>query len=110
MLNSNFPQSRVLSKFAAARSGLVNFPKCMVRRLNAREKFSERKSASMYPAFGWRFVLLALMRYAACLSLETPRPFEAQLENRFQARRCDCSFIFTRPVQTLGGELVVGRG
>jgi hypothetical protein len=30
-----------------------------------------------------------------------------QLENRFQARRCDCSFIFTRPVQTLGGDLLL---
>ena len=27
---------------------------------------------------------------------------KAQSENRFQARRCDCSFIFTGPVQTLG--------
>jgi hypothetical protein len=35
-----------------------------------------RKSALMYPAYWWRFVLLASMRYAACLSLETPRPLE----------------------------------
>jgi hypothetical protein len=61
----------------------------------------------MYPAFGWRFRLLALMRYAACLSLETPRPHRAHSANRFQARRFDCSFIFTRPLQTLVGELEV---
>ena len=35
-----------------------------------------RRSALMYPAYWWRFVLLASMRYAACLSLETPRPLE----------------------------------
>jgi hypothetical protein len=38
-----------------------------------------RKSASMYPAFLWRFVLLAMMRYAACLSYETPRPPEGPI-------------------------------
>ena len=47
----------------------------------------------MYPAFLWRFVLLALMRYAACLSFETPRSSKTDSANRFQARRCDCSFI-----------------
>ena len=52
---------------------ITQFPICMVRRLTAREKCGERKSASMYPACWWRFVLLALMRYAACLSFETPR-------------------------------------
>jgi DNA invertase Pin-like site-specific DNA recombinase len=32
-----------------------HFLECMVLRLNAREKLiDERKSASMYPAFGWR--------------------------------------------------------
>ena len=61
----------------------------------------------MYAAFRWRFVLLALMRYAACLSFETPRSFKIRSANTFQARRCDCSFIFTRPVQTLVGKLVV---
>jgi hypothetical protein len=55
----------------------AKLPVCMVRRPTAREKLvDEEKSASMYPAFRWRVVLLALMRYAACLSLETPRPFE----------------------------------
>jgi hypothetical protein len=38
-----------------------------------------RKSASMYPACLWRMNLLAMMRYAAYLSFETPRPFEGQI-------------------------------
>jgi hypothetical protein len=49
------------------------------------------------------------MRYAAYLSSETQRLYEAHSANRFQARRSDCSFIFTRPVQTLLGELDVLR-
>ncbi len=33
----------------------ASLPECMVHRLNAREKWmNEGKSASMYPAFGWR--------------------------------------------------------
>ena len=57
----------------------------------------------MDSAFRWRFVLLALMRYAACPSFETPRSFKIHSANTLQAR----SFIFTRPVQTLVGKLVV---
>jgi hypothetical protein len=30
---------------------------------------------------------------------------KAHSANRFQVRRCDCSFIFTSPVQTSVGEL-----
>jgi hypothetical protein len=37
-----------------------------------------RKSASMYPACLWRLSLLAMMRYAAYLSFETPRPYKGQ--------------------------------
>ena len=47
------------------------------------------------------------MRYAGCLCFETPRSSKTHSANRFQARRCDCSFIFTFPVQTLVGELDV---
>jgi hypothetical protein len=41
-----------------------------------------RKSALIYPAYWWRFVLLASMRYAACLSLETPRPLEGLISKQ----------------------------
>jgi hypothetical protein len=34
-----------------------------------------------------RVNLLAKMRYAACLSSETPRPHESPFKDRFQARR-----------------------
>jgi hypothetical protein len=41
-----------------------------------------RKSASMYPACLWRLSLLAMMRYAAYLSFETPRPYKGHLSKQ----------------------------
>jgi len=49
--------------------------------------------------------LLAMMRYAACCPQKPLGHVRAHSVNRFQARRSDCSFIFTRPMQTLVGEL-----
>ncbi|RZU35459.1 hypothetical protein BDD14_5508 [Edaphobacter modestus] len=51
--------------------------------------------------------LLAMMRYAAYLSFETPRPCKGRFGKQLQVRRFDCSFIFTCPVQTSVGELDV---
>ena len=60
-----------------------NLVKCMVRRLTAREKLVEgRKSASMYPACFVEMSLLAMMRYAAYLSFETPRPGKGHLSKQ----------------------------
>jgi hypothetical protein len=33
----------------------------------------------MYPAYLWRSSLLAMMRYAASLSFETPRPYKSPI-------------------------------
>ncbi len=42
----------------------------------------------------------------ACPSLERERSSKTILEDRLWARRCDCSFVFAVPVQTLVGELL----
>ena len=49
--------------------------------------------------------LLAMMRYAAYPSLKPLGRVRANSANRLQARRFDCSFIFTDPIQTSVGEL-----
>ena len=76
--------TKLLSNFAfGASRGRVNLPQCMVRRLTAREKLVEgRKSASMYPACFVEMSLLAMMRYAAYLSFETPRPGKGHLSKQ----------------------------
>ena len=79
---------------------------CMVRRRTAREKCLEEESLRqcIRPFCGELF-LLAMMRYAACCPQKPLGHVRAHSVNRFQARRSDCSFIFTRPMQTLVGEL-----
>jgi len=54
---------------------------------------------------GGGFFLLAMMRYAACLSFKMPRLCESHLRNQVSGTPFDCSFIFARPVQTSVGEL-----
>jgi hypothetical protein len=63
--------------------GNSQFPKCMVRRATAREKFGMKESLRqcIRPVCGV-FVLLAMMRYAACLSYKTPRLCESHLRNQ----------------------------
>ena len=74
---------------------------CMVRRATAREKFGrEDKSAQMYSAFGWRSTLLAMMSCARVCPLKTRRSLKTIRNTRFQARRCDCSFVVAYPKQT----------
>ena len=84
----------------------MNLPECMVRRRTAREKCLEEESLRqcIRPFCGELF-LLAMMRYAACCPQKPLGHVRAHSVNRFQARRSDCSFIFTRPMQTLVGEL-----
>ena len=84
----------------------LNLPRCMVRRRTAREKCLEEESLRqcIRPFCGELF-LLAMMRYAACCPQKPLGHVRAHSVNRFQARRSDCSFIFTRPMQTLVGEL-----
>lgn len=79
---------------------------CMVRRGTAREKFGrEDKSAQMYSAFGWRVVLLARMRCARVCPFKTRWSLKTIRNTRLRTRRCDCSFVFTYPVQTSVGKL-----
>jgi hypothetical protein len=63
-------------------SGQVNLLKCMVRRLTAREKLVDEESLRqcIRPVV-WR-CLLAMMRYAASLSFETPRPCQGHLSKQ----------------------------
>jgi hypothetical protein len=78
----------------------------MVRRATAREKFWMKESLRqcIRPVCG-EVVLLAMMRYAAYLSYKIPRLLESHLRNQVSGTPFDCSFIFTRPVQTSVGEL-----
>jgi hypothetical protein len=77
-VKSGFEQLHRVSEF-----GGLNLVKCMVRRLTAREKLvDEGKSASMYPACCVESFLLAMMRYAAYLSFETPRPCKGHLSKQ----------------------------
>jgi len=81
----------------------------MVRRRTAREKvWAIDKSAAMYSAFEWRTSLLATMSSAACLFLQVGRSLETIIGIRLKARRCDCSFVFTVPVQTSVGKFKSG--
>src|ERR1017187_5619852 len=59
---------------------------CMVRRVNAREKFRMNESLRqcIRPLGGK--VLLALMRYAAYLSLENVRPRRGHLSNQVSGK------------------------
>src|SRR6266851_1254785 len=78
-LADNRPQFRQVHR--VSEFGRLNLVKCMVRRLTAREKLvNEGMSASMYPACFVEMSLLAMMRYAAYLSFETPRPCEGPFE------------------------------
>jgi len=52
-------------------------------------------------------VLLARMSSAAHLSLQVGRSLRTLIGIRLQMRRCDCSFVFAVPVQTLVGKVVV---
>jgi hypothetical protein len=61
----------------------------------------------MYPACFLEVWLLAMMRYAACLSYKTPRLGKSRFGNQVSGTPFDCSFIFTCPVQTSVGELNV---
>jgi hypothetical protein len=99
-------QSQVFSKLLGIRSSAGKLLKCMVRRPTAREKCLEEESLRqcIRPFCGELF-LLAMMRYAACCPQKPLGHVRAHSVNRFQARRSDCSFIFTRPMQTLVGEL-----
>ena len=64
--------SRALSKFVTSK---LNLPICMVRRRTAREKCLEEESLRQcIRPFCGELLLLAMMRYAAWLSSETPRP------------------------------------
>jgi hypothetical protein len=52
---------------------------------------------------------MVLMRYAACLSLETHRPFEGPIgKTGFRHAVVTVLSSSPSPLQTLGGELVVG--
>ena len=69
----------------------------IVRRVNAWEKLRMKESLRQcIQPLGGEF-LLALLRYAAHLSLEKCAGFR---QTGFRLRRFDCSFIFTYPVQT----------
>ena len=63
--------TKLLSKFPAPG---MNLPVCVVRRRTAREKCLEESLRQCIRPFRGELLLLAMMRYAACLSLETPRP------------------------------------
>ena len=74
---------------------------CMVRRATAREKYGrEDKSAQMYSASRWRSTLRPMMSCARVCPLKTRRSLKTIRNNRFQARRCDCSFVVAYPKQT----------
>ena len=51
----------------------LNLVKCMVRRVNAREKFRMKKVCVNVCGLWVESYLLAMMRYAAYLSFKTPR-------------------------------------
>jgi hypothetical protein len=73
---SQFPdllRSRLLAKFTSAPSGRMNLAECMVRRVNAREKFRMKKVCVNVCGLWVESYLLAMMRYAAYLSFKTPR-------------------------------------
>jgi len=55
----------------------------MVRRPTAREKFWMKKvCVNVFGLLVEVFILLAMMRYAACLSCKMPRLFESHLRNQ----------------------------
>jgi hypothetical protein len=58
------------------------FLKCMVRRVNAREKFRTKKVCVNVCGLSVESNLLAMMRYAAYLSFKTPRLYESHLRNQ----------------------------
>jgi len=85
-----FPRYRLVRFYNVAQTCY----ECMVRRATAREKCGrEDKSAQMYSAFGWRSTLLAMMSCARVCPLKTRRSLKTIRNTRFQARRCDCSFV-----------------
>ena len=55
----------------------MKFPKCMVRRVNAREKLVVKKVCVNVCGLWMDSNLLAMMRYAAYLSFKTPRLYKS---------------------------------
>jgi hypothetical protein len=83
--------------------GEANLQKCMVRRPTAREKLMVKKACVNVSGLFVEMCHLAMMRYAAYLSFETPRPCKGQFGNKLQipvrgtsknllknAAYCDC--------------------
>lgn len=79
---------------------------CMVRRMTARLSLGERQVCGNVFGLWWSRVLLARMSSAARLSLQVGRSLRTIIGIRLRARRFDCSFVLTVPMQTLVGKVV----
>ena len=77
---------------------------CMVRRLTAREKLRDEKSASMYPAFEWRRSP-GHDEIRRVPFLINSSAMEGHLHQQVSGPPFDCSFILTIPLQTSVGNL-----
>ena len=78
-VQANLPQSRIIGKFDLSGDKRGQVSEMYGPPSDCKGKVLREKVCVNVSGLWWRFVLLAMMRYAACLSLETPRPCEGPI-------------------------------